>query len=494
MQAGKRVRPFGLRDKIGYLFGDFGNDFTFILSTMILMKFYTDVIGVSAGVVGTVMMAARFADAFTDVAMGRICDRSRVKPGVGRFRPWILRMCAPVALSSFLMYQSGVSAWPYGAKVAYLAVTYILWSSVFYTAINIPYGSMASAISPDPGDRQSLSTFRSLGAALAGALIGVLLPVLAYEKVDGAERLVGARVTAAAGVFSVLAVICLLLCYFLTRERVTQEAAGRARREQSTLQMIRSAVRNRALISLIAASIVTLLAQLTMQNMAGYVFPDYYNNAGAQSVSTLLMTGAILFSAVIAKPLAARFGKAEVSAASSAFAAVISVLTYLLRPQSVWVFVGLQTLCWLGLGLFTMVSWALVTDVIDYSEIQTGVREDGSVYALYSFARKLGQAAAAGLSGWLLTMIGYVSGSAAGQTQEVLRGIFAITTLVPALGFLLLAVILWAWYPLHKRQVEENVQLLLARRDSTDPQERMEGSESQIANQTADIWERKDRP
>ena len=173
------TRPFGLRDKLGYLFGDFGNDFTFILSTMVLMKFYTDVVGISAGAVGTVMMAVRFVDAFTDVTMGRLCDRSRVVPGVGKFRPWILRMCVPVAVSSFLMYLSSVSRLPYAAKIAYLLVTYILWGSVFYTAVNIPYGSMASAITADPGERQSLSTYRSMGAALAGAFIGVLLPVIA---------------------------------------------------------------------------------------------------------------------------------------------------------------------------------------------------------------------------------------------------------------------------------------------------------------------------
>ena len=143
----KSARPFGLRDKLGYLFGDFGNDFTFILSTVILMKFYTDVMGISAGVVGTIMMLTRFIDAFTDVTMGRICDRSRVVPGVGKFRPWIRRMCVPVAIASLLMYQNTVASWPYAAKVASLAVTYVLWSSVFYTAINIPYGSMASAIS-----------------------------------------------------------------------------------------------------------------------------------------------------------------------------------------------------------------------------------------------------------------------------------------------------------------------------------------------------------
>ena len=462
MNREKQTRPFGFQDKLGYLFGDFGNDFTFILSTMVLMKFYTDVVGISAGAVGTIMMLARFVDAFTDVTMGRLCDRSRVVAGVGKFRPWIRRMCVPVAAASFLMYQSGIAALPYAARVIYLLVTYILWGSVFYTAVNIPYGSMASAISADPGERQSLSTWRSMGAALAGTFIGVLLPMIAYEKVDGAETLIGRKVTLAAGLFSLLAIAAYILCYALTRERVVPE---QTQRQKPALHMLREALANRALISIIAASVVMLLAQLTMQNMGGYIFPDYYNNAGAQSASTVLMMGSMLLSAAMVKPLAARFGKAEVAAASNLFAGLVSIVTYVLRPQSVWVFVGLQTLGWLGLGLFSMVSWALITDVIDDSELQNGVREDGSIYAMYSFARKMGQAVAAGVSGWLLTAIGYMPGAAGGQTQEVLSGIFAIATLVPALGFVLLSAVLWWWYPLHKRQVEENVARLKEKRE-----------------------------
>jgi len=107
---GKRreKRAFGIRDKLGYLFGDFGNDFTFLLSSSFLLKFYTDVMGVSAAVVGVVMMTARFVDAFTDVAMGRICDRAKVT-AAGKFKPWVLRMCGPVAIASFLIYQSSLS-------------------------------------------------------------------------------------------------------------------------------------------------------------------------------------------------------------------------------------------------------------------------------------------------------------------------------------------------------------------------------------------------
>ena len=128
-------------------------------------------------------------------------------------------------------------------------------------------------------------------------------------------------------------------------------------------------------------------------------------------------------------------------------------------------FRALQALGWLGLGLFSMVSWALITDVIDDSELQNGIREDGSIYAIYSFARKLGQAVAAGTAGWLLTAIGYVPGATGGQTQSVLSGIFAITTLVPAAGFALLSAVLWLWYPLRKARVDENTARLKKKRE-----------------------------
>lgn len=273
-------KPFGIRDKLGYLFGDFGNDFTFILSTSILMKFYTDVMGLSSALVGLVMMLARFVDAVTDVTMGRIADHSR-PTAAGKFKPWILKMCVPVAASSFLMYQSGLSNAPYGFRLVYFIVTYLLWGSFCYTGINIPYGSMASAISADPADRQSLSTYRTMGGTLAGLVIGVGLPVFAYDKVplaDGTvkETLIGSRVTVIAGIFSILAIVCYLLCYFLTTERIKYR--HEEKQKMSVRQMLLSAVKNRALISIIAASVLMLLAQLTMQNMSAYLFPDYYNN------------------------------------------------------------------------------------------------------------------------------------------------------------------------------------------------------------------------
>ena len=221
------VRPFGMRDKLGYMFGDFGNDFTFILSSMMLMKFYSDVMGVSVGLVGLMMTLARFVDAVTDVTMGQVVDRSKATPN-GKFKPWLLRMCGPVAVASLLMYASWFANMPMVFKIVWMFVTYLLWGSVYYTSVNIPYGSMASAISADPSDRQSLSTFRTMGGMLAGMVIGVLLPFVAYETVtlaDGTTKdtLIGSRVTLAAGIFSILAIICYLLCYKMVTERVVVE-------------------------------------------------------------------------------------------------------------------------------------------------------------------------------------------------------------------------------------------------------------------------------
>ena len=454
-------KPFGLRDKIGYLMGDIGNDFTFVLSSTFLLKFYTDVMGVPAAVVGTIIMIARFVDAFTDVTMGRICDRSATTRN-GKFKPWIRRMCVPVAISSFLIYQSGLADKSTGFKIGYLFVTYILWGSFFYTSINIPYGSMASAISAEPGDRQSLSTYRSIGATFASVLVGAIIPLIAYKEVNGIMILDGEIFTVIAGVFSILAVISYLICYSLVTERVHIPSNAEQEEDNNVISMLKNAVTNKALISIIAASIVMLLSQMTLQSMANYVYPIYYGNTGAQSASMIVMLAGSLLVAAVAKPISVRFGKAEVGYVASFIAAAVCAVLFFLRPQNVWAYVGLQGVCWLSLGVFNMISWALITDVIDYSEIKNGIREDGSVYALYSFARKLGQAGAAGLVGAMLTAIGYSETTAA--ESSVREGLFNISTIIPAIGFILLGLVLWLWYPLHKKQVEENVKTLQEKR------------------------------
>ena len=453
------VQPFGMKDKLGYMFGDFGNDFTFILSSMFMMKFYTDVMGISSGVVGVLMMAARFVDAVTDVTMGQIVDRSKPTKD-GKFKPWIKRMCGPVAIASFLIYQSAFANMAYGFKVAWMAVTYLLWGSIFYTSINIPYGSMASAVSSNPKDRAQLSTWRTIGATLAGLVIGVGTPMVAYEVVDGNTVLSGSRMTIIAGVFSVCAIICYLLCFNLVRERVKVEANTQ---KLEVGKLLKSLFTNRALLGIIVAAILLLLAQLGMSGMAGYVYPNYYGSASAQSLSAL--TGNLVILAVCA-PLAVKFstkfGKKELSSVACLVSAVVYVVCLVLKPQNPFVYVAFSTIAYLGIGFFNTVIWAMITDVIDDSEVKNGIREDGTIYAVYSFARKVGQALSSGMVGGLLALIGYTQATA--FDPEVTLGIFKMSCIIPIIGFAAVALALIFLYPLSKKRVEENVAELARRR------------------------------
>lgn len=460
METKKAVKPFGMRDKIGYMFGDFGNDFTFILSSMMLMKFYSDVMGVSVGLVGLMMTVARFVDAITDVTMGQIVDRSKATAN-GKFKPWLMRMCGPVAVASFLMYASWFQNMPMTFKIFWMFFTYLLWGSVFYTSVNIPYGSMASAISPEPEHRAQLSNFRTIGASLAGMVIGVVLPILVYNTdAAGNKVLSGTKVTVAAFICSIGAVVCYILCYNMCTERVKVEQ----KTEKFDFgKLIKGLIHNKALIGIVLASVCMLLVQLTQQTMTTYVYPNHFKNTVAQSAAGLVGIIVTFILAAFTVKLSKKFGRKELAIFGSLFGAVVNAVAFFVQTTNAWVFVGFYALSYVGLGIFTLICWAMITDVIDDTEVQTGQRSDGEIYSVYSFARKLGQAASSAVAGALLTAIGYSV-----ETQfepAVTQGIYNMACLVPAIGFVLLAVVLVFLYPLNKKRVESNAAILAEKRE-----------------------------
>ena len=461
MKQTTQVRPFGMRDKVGYAFGDIANDFTFILSSSFLMKFYTDVMGVPAAVVGIMMMVARFVDAFTDVTMVRIVDTAKVGKH-GKFRPWILRGSGLVALMSFLMYASWFQDMSMTFKIIWMFGTYLLWGSVFYTMVNIPYGSMASGITEDPVQRTQLSTYRTVGATVASLAIGTGVPMIVYyTDTDGNQVLNGTVFTVLALVFSILAFICYLVCYFNCTERVKIEPQKKDANAPKN-NFVKNVVTNRALLALIVAAIFLLLSQLTLSSMANFVFPNFYKNTAAQATASFLGSIVTFAVAPFATPAAKKFGKKEFGTVGCLVAAASMLVCFVIRPTNVWTFVAFWVVAYLGMAMFNMVLWAFLADVIDYGELKNGVREDGTTYSVYSFARKLGQAASSGLSGGLLSLIGYTDATA--NDPSVISGIFNVTCLVPAIGFAVVALVLIFWYPLSKKVVEENAQKLAARK------------------------------
>lgn len=455
------ARPFGWRDKVGYMVGNVANDFTFIFASLFLTVFYTDVLGINAGLVGTMFLIARIVDAFTDTAMGRIADKTKATKN-GKFKPWLLRACGPVALASFLMYQTFLSEAPMTLRVIYMFVTYLLWGSICYTAINIPYGSMASVMSSEADHRAALSTFRGVGSLIPQVIVGVVMPMFLYTTLEDGTKIANAEAfPIVALVLSVLAATCYILCYFMCTERVKVTESAQSVSFKDTLKAL---VSNRALIGLAIVYICYLGAQMLNQTINNYIFKDYFANTMGLTIMNAAGIAPALILAPLAVPLTRKFGKKELGIFAAVSGATAFLLLFFMRTSNMWLYVVINIVGLLGFGLFNLIIWAFVSDVIDDQEVHTHVREDGTIYAVCSFARKLGQAIASALGGWSLAWIGYVEGSKTGQAQEVLNGIYTIATMVPAILYIIVGVTLVAVYPLGKKKVMENVATLKARK------------------------------
>ena len=209
-----------------------------------------------------------------------------------------------------------------------------------------------------------------------------------------------------------------------------------------------------------------LLVQLTVSTMTTYVFPNYFGNTKAQAATGIVGLVVTLGCAGFTVRLSQRFGRKELAIVSSIFGAAVFAVAYVLQVTNAWLFVVLYAISYVGIAVFNLICWAMITDVIDDTEVQTEERSDGTIYAVYSFARKLGQAASSGVTGVLLTAIGYSQETA--FDPSVTKGIYNLTCLVPAVGFGLLAVVLFFFYPLDRKRVENNNKILAKKHESVE--------------------------
>lgn len=452
------VRAFGWRDRVGYMFGDLGNDFTFIFASAYLTVYYTNVAGLNPAHVGTIFLIARLIDAFTDVGWGRFLDLHTPGRG-GRFRPWIARMAIPVAVASALLYVPFIADWAYPAKMAYAAATYLLWGSICYTTTNISYGSMVSVISDVPDQRSSLSAFRGFGASAAGLFVSIVPPLFIYATIDGRSQVVPSHLFTTALVFSALAAVFYFACFAGVRERVK---APRLTERRSLAQLLRMLAGSRPLLVVIASNIIIMLASLFVSTMAAYLWLYHFNHGQMSGPSQLATYVPGLLLAPVAARIASRFGKKEVLIVALFGAAVVYLTLYALQISDPRVFIALNLLAGFGIGFYNLLVWAVIADVIDAEEVRAGERDDGSVYAINTWARKVGQAVSGGIGGYALAFVGFQSGQNS-QAESTVNGIYALSTLVPGLLFALAAAVLLL-FPLNRARVAANVAELDARR------------------------------
>ena len=459
------IRPFGIKDKVGYMFGNVANDLTFIMASMFLTVFYTDVLRIDPILVGAMFLLSRVIDAFTDTAMGRIADKVRAG-AAGKFKPWLVRMCGPVALASFLMYQSYVVNAPMGLRIGYMFFTYLLYGSVCYTAINIPYGSMASVMSAEADDRASLSTFRGVGSLIPQVLVGVVMPIFLFNKVlvngEEVEVAIPGAFPIVALILALLSVGCYLICYRMCTERISVDSDSKEK--ISLAQTFKALFTNRALIGIVIVYVSFLGAQMLNQTINNYIFKDYFSNKMGLTIINAAGFVPALALAPAAVPLSKRFGKKEIGIVAAIMGSVSYLLLFVLHTSNMWLYVVLSIVGSLGFGLFNLIIWAFISDIIDDHEVRIGVREDGTIYAVCSFARKIGQAIASAMGAWSLSIIGYDENLAA-QSQPVKDGIYNIATVVPAVLYVVVGLVLAFVYTLNKKKVLSNVEILKERKN-----------------------------
>jgi GPH family glycoside/pentoside/hexuronide:cation symporter len=280
----------------------------------------------------------------------------------------------------------------------------------------------------------------------------------------GQRVIVPEKLTMIAIIYGILAAVFYLLCYKMTTERVVVPTK-KAEKGENFLKTYAQLLTCRPLLTIIAIALVLLIGSLLTQTMNTYLYKDYFNNTSVLSLVSMASLLPMLLCAPFATKLSAKFGKKEVCTCSMFIASCVFFLLWILKLKNPMVYILMTIISGSGLGMMNMLIWAFIGDVIDHQEIHTGERIDGTVYSMYSFARKIGQALAGGIGGFTLTLVGYVSSTEGiSQTETVKNGIYTCSTLVPALCYLVVCLLLLFAYPLGKKQVDENVRILAEKR------------------------------
>ena len=460
-----RTSGLKTKDYIGYAMGDTACCLVFGLVTSFLQKFYTDIFSLSPLFIMLMFIGARIWDAINDPIMGRICDTIKLSKW-GRYRPWFLWASGPLILSTVLMFIK----WPgltgeenYIGTCVYATVTYVMFG-MSYTMLQIPYGGLASVVTTDEKERTKLSVFRSIGAGV-GSVPAVLIASFCYKKVGVNEEtsreiseMQYTPIIIGVVVVSVIALVMLILAFTMNKERVIAQPKEKREKGESR-QIIKSLFKNRAFLAVSVASMLLLAGQMFTQSFYLYLFDDYFGMPWMNLVSTVCTYAPMVIFMLFTPKLVRKFGKKELCGVGMIIAAVANLGMFALRSVNpnilAYLFLVLCFISGCGLTFIILQVWSMATDAIDDIEIKTGRRDDGTSYAFFMFFRKLGQVISAiAVNGALLGMkYDYTKGAI--QTAKNLGIMYDMATIIPAVLFGLMAVVLLLWYPLSKKKVAE---------------------------------------
>ncbi len=431
------VRKFGMLDKIAYAAGDFGCNMSFSLKGTV-QTFWLVYMALDTGLLSLLLLLVQIWDAVNDPLIGSMIDADRRKYKMGKFKTYIFIGACGLLVAGAAVFLPFPDA-PVVVKAMLFIVGYVIWDAC-YTIANVPYGSMLSLVTENPGERAQLSTWRSVGSMIGNMLPGMILPMIIWQKqVDASgnpvinpetgkqvEVLLGDRVFFAALLMGVLGFAAFMFMIKAITIRVDENTVktNEATEKFNVIEAFKNFMKNRPAVGATLAAMGMFLGMNASTTAVAIMFATYFGQASLSGIVQMVgFLPMFLFMPFISK-IVNKFGKKEASVAGTLFSLLggVIMLIFPLVPNdgtALIVYMAGLIIFGLGMGVYTCVSWALMADAIDYNEWKTGKREEGTVYSLHSFFRKLAQGVGPSVVLLIMGALGYVEELKTAQSMEV---------------------------------------------------------------------------
>lgn len=456
-----------LKEKIGYGFGDFASSMFWKLFSMFLMIYYTDVFGLTPASVGLMFLLTRIWDSINDPLMGIISDRTTTK--YGKFRPYLLWMAVPFAVIGILTFYA--PDFTDTGKLVYAYITYTLMMMV-YTGVNVPYSSLLGVMSSNQDERNTLATFRFIGAFAGGIFVtSTAAYFINLFKDTGADDAQGYLYTVA--IYAILAAILFVVTFKWTKERVKPQ-----KKEQSSLkQDLKDLAKNTSWFIMIGAGVATLIFNSLRDGSMMYYFKYYikdqevfsFGEIGWESLAAIYMTMWLvsnIIGVVLASPVARILGKKNTFICAMLVAGITSVALYWISPTQMVLIYGLNILIGISAGIVLPLIWSMYADISDYSEWKNGRRATGLIFSSSSMSQKMGWTLGGAIAGGILAAYGFEANM--DQSTESINGIRLMLSVYPGLGAFLSVVFMY-FYKLDDMFMKKiGVELKAKRADEAD--------------------------
>lgn len=416
----KGFRKFGIRDSLAYAAGDFGCNMSFALKGTMAI-FWTQFMKMDSILYAGLLILVQIWDAINDPLIGTIIDNDKKrKYKRGKFLAYIWLGSLGLLVAGALCFIPWVKNSQPVVKAIVFVAGYILWDA-FYTIANVPYGSLLSLISNEPADRASLSAWRSVGSMIGNMVPMVILPMIIY---DANNNILGERVFIAALIMGVAGFLAFQFMIRNTVIRVDDNVAvSEAPQKFNVLKAIGNFVKNRPAVGATVAAMGMFIGMQAATTAVTVMFQSYFKNVAISGIVTMFSMIPIVAFTPLARKFVVKYGKKELSTIG-AICSVVACAIMLLAPitpdfKGLVLYVLCQLVNSLGMGIYSTVSWSMMGDAIDYNEWKFGTREEGTVYSLHSFFRKLAQGIGPSLALVIMVALGYSEINAGNQLFSV---------------------------------------------------------------------------